>query len=746
MPGDSSYSAHHNVIVQEKDEGTRTRSSSASTTRITNSVSSSSTYNYYGSLWENDHRERRHPNEQYHYSIIEDSDPRSDEYFIPIHIPDDSDCCCSSKASSCSATATRNTSNSSSSSSNNNNNKNKPSSDEEYQNDETTILYVSTSDEKSQSFSKGHDRLLVIIPKSGFLLSKILGFQSNPFVKSESDITGGTTLGGSRNSPMADLRLSMLSTLSTSYNTLSISWAIQIMSKIYPINEGEHSICSTALLAGMIFGQLFGGALGDYIGRHRAMTFVMLTQVLAALASAFCFDRKGLVVLGGGHDDFYDWNCFGYHFNYPENLTIYKMLAVWRFLLGIGCGGAYPLSATLSAESTSCPQDRGKLVALTFSMQGVGYLLVPVYCWVLISFFGEVSDLSWRIMLGSGSIFGMILIALRTNSRRGRQGGTSRSSEAYSSWKEESVGGETGTTSTTATTADTIDSALSKQGEEHSKCITNTPSILEAIKNEKSLARKLIGTAGCWFLFDVLFYGNTLFQPVVLHSVFGSQETLSDTARDSSIMAILALPGYFISIACVGRQSPRFIQLQGFLCMSVLYFTVGYNFESLSKNRTMLLVLYGSTFFFSDYGPNTTTFMLPSMTFSPQCRSTLNGISAACGKVGAVLGASLFEPAAYYFGNKVVLMICSALSIIGAMMTWVGVTPTMEHAVASSSDKSGSRTESTTNISSSNAKHPPSSSDDHNIGPHASNHDMDAQFKFKRKRNRSAPSFLDYDG
>jgi len=138
--------------------------------------------------------------------------------------------------------------------------------------------------------------------------------------------------------------------------------------------------------------------------------------------------------------------------------------------------------------------------------------------------------------------------------------------------------------------------------------------------------------------------------------------------------------------------------------------------------------------------------MLPSMTFSPQCRSTLNGISAACGKVGAVLGASLFEPAAYYFGNKVVLMICSALSMIGAMMTWVGVTPTMEHAVASSSDKSGSRTESTTNISSSNAKHPPSSSDDHNIGPHASNHDMDAQFKFKRKRNRSAPSFLDYDG
>ena len=36
----------------------------------------------------------------------------------------------------------------------------------------------------------------------------------------------------------------------------------------------------------------------------------------------------------------------------------------------MGCGGVYPLAATLSAESSASKNDRAKLVALTFSMQG----------------------------------------------------------------------------------------------------------------------------------------------------------------------------------------------------------------------------------------------------------------------------------------------------------------------------------------------------------------------------------------
>lgn len=48
------------------------------------------------------------------------------------------------------------------------------------------------------------------------------------------------------------------------------------------------------------------------------------------------------------------------------------------------------------------------------------------------------------------------------------------------------------------------------------KKAVNKEEIWMAIKEEKSLLKKLVGTAGCWLLFDILFYGNTLFQPVVL--------------------------------------------------------------------------------------------------------------------------------------------------------------------------------------------------------------------------------------
>lgn len=149
--------------------------------------------------------------------------------------------------------------------------------------------------------------------KLGFHLSEILGFHSNPFIDDHRSHSNDPM--SRKNSPMADLRLSMLSNLSTSYNTLSVSWAIQMISKIYSINEGEQSLCSTALLAGMILGQLFGGVLGDYIGRHNAMMLMMLTQIFAALASAFCFERALLV------------SFFGYHFDYLGNLTMLKKLA-----------------------------------------------------------------------------------------------------------------------------------------------------------------------------------------------------------------------------------------------------------------------------------------------------------------------------------------------------------------------------------------------------------------------------------
>ena len=74
--------------------------------------------------------------------------------------------------------------------------------------------------------------------------------------------------------------------------------------------------------------------------------------------------------------------------------------------------------------------------------------------------------------------------------------------------------------------------------------------------------------------------------------------------RDSVVVALIALPGYFVSVYMVGKQTPKQIQLQGFLIMGLLYAIIGDKFSWLSSNRLVLVLMYGLTFFFSNYGPN----------------------------------------------------------------------------------------------------------------------------------------------
>ena len=49
--------------------------------------------------------------------------------------------------------------------------------------------------------------------------------------------------------------------------------------------------------------------------------------------------------------------------------------------------------------------------------------------------------------------------------------------------------------------------------------------------------------------------------------------------------------------------------------------------------------------------------------------STFNGICAASGKLGALVGASLFAPAADAFGDSAVMLICSVIAIGALIIT-----------------------------------------------------------------------------
>jgi len=54
------------------------------------------------------------------------------------------------------------------------------------------------------------------------------------------------------------------------------------------------------------------------------------------------------------------------------------------------------------------------------------------------------------------------------------------------------------------------------------------------------------------------------------------------------------------------------------------------------------LLVYGVSYFFTEFGPNMTTFVMPSEIYPVDMRATGHGISAGVGKLGAFIGVFLF--------------------------------------------------------------------------------------------------------
>ena len=127
-------------------------------------------------------------------------------------------------------------------------------------------------------------------------------------------------------------------------------------------------------------------------------------------------------------------------------------------------------------------------MSLVFSMQGLGNLISPSLAFLFIRMFGTPAvraagglpfpGISWRLLLGIGALPGLLLLPFKA------------------------------TPSKAATDA----SAARAKGKEGGK---PPLSLLQALKIRRYWP-KLVGTAGGWFLFDITFYGNSLFAPTVL--------------------------------------------------------------------------------------------------------------------------------------------------------------------------------------------------------------------------------------
>jgi PHS family inorganic phosphate transporter-like MFS transporter len=156
------------------------------------------------------------------------------------------------------------------------------------------------------------------------------------------------------------------------------------------------------------------------------------------------------------------------------------------------------------------------------------------------------------------------------------------------------------------------------------------------LKNGKLLA----GTALSWCFLDIAYYGLSLNNAAILdtigYSTTGATTTyqyLYNTAVGNLIIVLAgAVPGYWFTVATVDTVGRKPIQLAGFTILTILFIVMGFAYHRLSPHG--LLAIYVLAQFFFNFGPNTTTFIVPGECFPTRYRSTSHGISAASGKVG----------------------------------------------------------------------------------------------------------------
>ncbi|KAF4997890.1 hypothetical protein FGRMN_3529 [Fusarium graminum] len=337
------------------------------------------------------------------------------------------------------------------------------------------------------------------------------------------------------------------------------------------------------------------------------------------------------------------------------------LLVFWRIIMGIGIGGDYPLSSVITSEFAPT-RWRGAMVAAVFSMQGLGQLAAAIVALITTVAFKEAfigaadesqcgyecrlaADRAWRIIVGVGAIPACFALYYRI---------TIPETPRYTFDIEHDI--EKADADIKAYVASKSKGSFDVVHQVRTKRMAgrnlNVPraswSDLISFFRQWTNFKMLLGTTLSWFFLDLAFYGLGLNNTFVLQAVgYGAGSSLYEKLHNQAVGMIIltcagSLPGYWIAILTVDTLGRKPLQVVGFLLLTIIFCILGFAYRSLTQGG--LLALYIIAQFLFNAGPNTTTFIVPGECFPTRYRSTGHGISAAMGKIGAIVAQGISIP------------------------------------------------------------------------------------------------------
>ncbi|AET37619.1 phosphate transporter PHO84 Ecym_1388 [Eremothecium cymbalariae DBVPG len=422
--------------------------------------------------------------------------------------------------------------------------------------------------------------------------------------------------------------------LTDSYDIFAINLGISMMSYVFwagKMPASTNSLLKVSTSVGTVIGQVGFGTLADVVGRKKIYGVELIIMIAATVLQCTIGSSPSI--------------------NFVAVLTFY------RIVMGIGIGGDYPLSSIITSEF-STTKWRGAIMGAVFANQAWGQLSCGILALILVAAYKgdlvgattgdecgfecqKACDQMWRILVGFGCVPGLIALYFRL---------TIPESPRYTLDVE---------TDLAKGVADAVKFTSGEHGNAEASMIARlekVPSSFEQMEVQPPKAsfkdfcshfskwkhlKILIGTAGTWFMLDVAFYGLGLNTAVILQTIgYASSDNVYEKLYNSATGNLIlicagSLPGYWAAVATMDIIGRKPIQLFGFFILTVLFCVIGFAYDQIGEHG--LLGLYIVCQFFQNFGPNVTTFIVPGECFPTRYRSTAHGISAASGKLGAIL-------------------------------------------------------------------------------------------------------------
>ncbi|EDO14633.1 hypothetical protein Kpol_309p1 [Vanderwaltozyma polyspora DSM 70294] len=441
--------------------------------------------------------------------------------------------------------------------------------------------------------------------------------------------------------------------LTDAYDIFAINLGVSMMSYVFwggHIPSSTETLLKVSTSVGTVIGQVGFGTMADIVGRKKIYGLELIIVIVTTILQCTT-----------GHSPAIE---------FPAILTFY------RIIMGIGIGGDYPLSSIITSEFATTKW-RGAIMGAVFASQGWGQITGGIVAMILIAAYKsqlidantaaecgpacmKACDQMWRILIGFGAVPGMIALYFRltipespryaldaelnkiTNAQT--SGGSSSASEFNTTADEKDQGFNTTVKSLDNKERTEINQVNVNNGNEEAHNQGPPKASFKDFRHhfgQWKYGKILLATAGCWFMLDVAFYGISLNSAVILQTIgFASSDNVyhklyNSAAGNLILICAGSLPGYWFSVFTIDTIGRKPIQVGGFAILTALFCIIGFAYHKVGSHG--LLALYVLAQFFQNFGPNVTTFIIPGEIFPTRYRSTAHGISAASGKIGAII-------------------------------------------------------------------------------------------------------------